>query len=74
MESLDTVACLVEDLLNFSSDVGEEDEEDHKPNRALASSLKPNGLLGPADSSIRPYHVSFMLCVFLFFLSFLWGG
>ncbi|PON40390.1 GATA transcription factor [Parasponia andersonii] len=55
MESLDPAACLMDDLLNFSLDIGEEDEEDDKPSRALASSLKPSGLLGPVDT-IRPLH------------------
>ncbi|GMN63794.1 hypothetical protein TIFTF001_032869 [Ficus carica] len=56
MESLDTEPCFVDDLLNFSSDIDE--EEDDKPKRALASSLKPNGPAGPAGDSVRPFHVS----------------
>lgn len=54
MESLDTEPCFVDDLLNFSSDIDE--EEDDKPKRALASSLKPNGPAGPAGDSVRPFH------------------
>ena len=73
MESLDpAAACLMDDLLNFSSDIGEENEEEDKPKRDLASALKPNGLLGPADT-IRSFHVSFMMLVLhasVFLLSF----
>ncbi|KAL5542504.1 hypothetical protein UlMin_010214 [Ulmus minor] len=52
MESLDTEACFVDDLLNFSSDIGE--DEDQKPHKTLLDSLKPAGLLGPAGST-RPF-------------------
>ncbi|XP_024021768.1 GATA transcription factor 1 [Morus notabilis] len=54
MESLDSEPCFVDELLNFSSDMDEED--DNKPRKALASSLRPNGLLGPAGDSVRPFH------------------
>ncbi|XP_010245657.1 PREDICTED: GATA transcription factor 1-like [Nelumbo nucifera] len=47
MESLETAACFVDDLLDFSSDIGEDDEEDdhnssndtNKNNEPLSSSL-----------------------------------
>lgn len=65
MESLDSEPCFVDELLNFSSDMDEED--DNKPKKALASSLRPNGLLGPTGDSVRPLHVSLALCFFVFF-------
>ncbi|XP_059447996.1 GATA transcription factor 1 [Corylus avellana] len=56
MEAPDT-ACLVDDFLDFASDIGEEDDEEEKPRRLLAS-LDPNGpepapfdVLRPDDSS-----------------------
>lgn len=56
MESLD-------DLLNFSSDIGEEDDEEDKPRKTLlppstTSFKKFNGVLGQDDPS-RSFHVSF---------------
>jgi hypothetical protein len=41
MEAPDTAACFVDDLLDFASDIGEEDDEEEKPRRPLAS-LDPN--------------------------------
>ncbi|KDP20343.1 hypothetical protein JCGZ_06429 [Jatropha curcas] len=45
MESLDPAACFMDDLLDFASDIGEEDddEEHNKPRKALPT-LNPNGL------------------------------
>lgn len=37
MEAPGTTACFVDDLLNFASDIGEEDDEEENPRRPLAS-------------------------------------
>ncbi|OAY28197.1 GATA transcription factor 1 [Manihot esculenta] len=66
MESLDPAACFMDDLLDFASDIGEEDDdEDHnKPRKALPPlNPPPNGLavapppfdvFDPSDDSTRP--------------------
>lgn len=75
MEAPDT-ACLVDDFLDFASDIGEEDDEEEKPRRLLAS-LDPNGpepapfdVLRPDDPS-RLFPVS---CFMGHFLGVYLGG
>ncbi|WCJ24189.1 GATA transcription factor 1 [Euphorbia peplus] len=55
MESLDTAACFIDDLLDFDSDIGEEDEEDDlagKPRKSGLPTLNPNGVCSsPFDST-----------------------
>lgn len=58
MEAPYTTACSVDDLLDFASDIGEEDDEEEKPRRPLGS-LEPNGpepasfdVLCPDDPSL----------------------
>ncbi|KAF3457598.1 hypothetical protein FNV43_RR02256 [Rhamnella rubrinervis] len=57
MEPLDPERFM-DELLNFSSDIGEEDDEEHKPRKALlpsSASFKINGVLGQDDPS-RSFH------------------
>lgn len=63
MEAPDTAACFVDDLLDFASDIGEEDDEDAKPRKALPPLNSHGhgplsfGLLHPNDPGL-PYPVS----------------
>lgn len=43
MEAPDTAACFVDDLLDFASDIGEEDDDEGKHRKALPP-LNRNGL------------------------------
>lgn len=61
----------VDDLLNFSSDIGEEDDDDEKPNKAFPSlnpicsdppSFNPSDLNGRSHSVPVSLMVHFNLC------------
>lgn len=75
MEAPDTEARFVEDLLDFSSDLGEEDDDADKPRKAFPP-FDPHGLLGPTSFSLLnpdepglSYPVSCFGCVVrIFFL------
>ncbi|XP_065862887.1 GATA transcription factor 1 [Euphorbia lathyris] len=59
MESLDpaAAACFMDDLLDFASDIGEEDDEDDlntKPRKAVLPSLTSNGLCSAPFDSTHP--------------------
>lgn len=71
----------MDELLNFSSDIGEEDDEGERPRKALlpsSASLNINGVLGQDDPR-RSFHVSFdFWCIYIYifvllFIYFLHG-